>query len=149
MTMRHICYIFLPNISPYYHNTDSNSVHHGIHFMLAISEIILFYICMKFTLSYLFLSCILSISLVSLEFFMDCNFPSTWPIWPNSHIYINEEATLTLYNPVDNQYASVEIKQLSKVSKGQKLSNKNSTKTLVMISRGLKKREIIKVTNYI
>lgn len=80
---------------------------------------------------------------------MDYNFPSTWPIWPNFHIYINEGATLTLYNPVDNQYASVEIKQLSKVSKGQKLSNKNSTKTLVMISRGLKKREIIKVTNYI
>lgn len=39
MTRRHICYIFLPNTSPYYHNTDSNSVHHDIHFMLAISEI--------------------------------------------------------------------------------------------------------------
>ena len=39
MIMRHICYIFLPNTSPYYHNTDSNSVHHDIHFMLAISVI--------------------------------------------------------------------------------------------------------------
>lgn len=80
-----------------------------------------------------------------LEFFIDYSFPSTWPIWPNSHIYINEGAALTLYNPVDNQYASVEIKQLSKISKGWELSNINSTKTLVMISRGLKKREIIKL----
>ena len=37
--MSHTCFIFLPNTSPYHYNIDSNSVHHDIHFMLAISII--------------------------------------------------------------------------------------------------------------
>lgn len=39
MLYAYIDYVFLPNASPFHHNTDSNSVYYDIHFMLASSII--------------------------------------------------------------------------------------------------------------